>query len=442
MLLSAAALTVLGHTSRYAAFRLAEHVVDNHVKDTVDEPAVGSPVYCDLVFGSSEHSGIYIGNGQIIHLNSKGEIETVTAEDFVSGTTAQSIYVPCRGDKPVSDPVYAERAIIYQMGISRREYNVIMDNCHQFSAACLTGDPENSNNFLWMLKHECEKHTGANQWRVWERPWNYRRFDLTDPAQYEDLEALDDYLSKLRKISFELMRHSMKVNEEYSSHTYNMPVSGLFLESRTEKWERKNHYYEQKMDAYEKGQDYLNNRMDELVAVREDIEKELAMFGGKRARKEAEAELLASLSEGITEDQVGQLCAYAQCGYAESQLMLGCLLWESDHDKALQWINLAASNGLSTAYYMLAEHYLTGDDFRSLFLAYFFMVNMMLSSEDGLSEDGKELQQRVLKWLAANNVSPKGDLEEVFMELVASGAMDRPGGNLLITLEALEKQLP
>jgi hypothetical protein len=442
MILSAAAVTVLGHTTRYAAYRLAEHVIDNHVRDTVDEPAVGSPVYCDLVFGSSEHSGIYIGNGQIIHLNRKGEIETVTPEEFVSGTTAQSIYVPCRGDRPVSDPVYAERAIIYQMGISRREYNVIMDNCHQFSAACLTGDPENSNNFLWMLKHECKNLTGADQWRVWEKPWNYKRFDLTDPAQFEDLEALDDYLSKLRKISFELMRHSMKVNSEYTDHTFNMPVSGWFLESRTEKWESKNRYYEQKIDAYEKGQDYLNKRIDELIAVREEIEKEMEMFGGIRPSKESEAELLASVGDGMSEAQIELLLKYAQCGYEESQLMLGCLLWESNHEQALELINLAASKGLPNAYYMLAEHYLAGNDLRSMFLAYFFMVNMMLASQDGLNEDGKELQQRVLTWLSHNNVSPKGDFEEVFMELVANGAMDRPGGNLLITLAALEKQLP
>lgn len=441
MLLSGAALTVLGHTTRYAAFKLAEHVIDNHVKESVEEPAVGSPVYCDLVFGSSEHSGIYIGNGQIIHLNRKGEIETVTAEEFVSGTTAQSIYVPCRGNTPVSDPVCAERAIIYQMGIGQRNYNVIMDNCHQFSAACLAGDPENSYNFLWMLKSECEKHTGADQWRVWKKPWNYGHHDLTDPSRLADLEAVDDYISKLRKISFELVRHSMKVSAEYSDHTFQMPVSGWFLDSRTEKWERKNRFYEQQMDAYEKGQDYLNKRLDELVVAREEIDAEMAMFGGRRATKERESELLASLSEGISEAQVETLCCYAKCGFAESQLMLGCLLWESDHDQALQWVNLAATEGLPAAYYMLAEHYLAGSNVRSLFLSYFFMENLAWAMDGQLDEDGKALQQRLVETLESNNVSVEEGFEEVFMQLITNGAMDRPGGNLQITLEELEKQL-
>lgn len=371
MLLSGAALTVLGHTTRYAAFKLAEHVIDNHVKETVDEPAVGSPVYCDLVFGSSEHSGIYIGNGQIIHLNRKGEIETVTAEEFVGGTTAQSIYVPCCGNTPVSDPVCAERAIIYQMGIGQRKYNVIMDNCHQFSAACLSGDPENSYNVLWMLKSECEEHSGADEWRVWEKPWNYSRHDLADPSRFVDLESVDDYLSALRKISFELIRHSMKVSEEYSNHTFQMPVSGWFLDSRTEKWERKNRFYEQQMSAYEKGQNYLNKRLDELVEAREEIKAEIEMLGGRRASTESEAELLASLSDGISEAQIEKLFCYAKCGFAESQLLLGCLLWESDRDHALNWVNLAATKGLPGAYFMLAEHYLAGGDLRSLFLSYF-----------------------------------------------------------------------
>lgn len=50
-----------------------------------------------------------------------------------------------------------------------RNYNVLMDNCHQFSAGCLTKDPENYNNFLWFLKDEAKKRLGADNWRLWDK---------------------------------------------------------------------------------------------------------------------------------------------------------------------------------------------------------------------------------------------------------------------------------
>ena len=37
-------------------------------------PAVGSVVYCNLSM-VAEHSGIYVGDGQIVHLNGNGRME-------------------------------------------------------------------------------------------------------------------------------------------------------------------------------------------------------------------------------------------------------------------------------------------------------------------------------------------------------------------------------
>ena len=50
----------------------------------------------------------------------------------------------------------------------RRNYNVILDNCHQFSSGCLSGNYENPHNFFWMVKYEAKKYLHADQWRVWE----------------------------------------------------------------------------------------------------------------------------------------------------------------------------------------------------------------------------------------------------------------------------------
>lgn len=129
-------------------------------------PKLGSVVYCDLAFGYMEHSGIYIGNNQIVHLNGDGLIESVSPKEFMEGTTACSIYVSSLGEHSTGSKNSAQRAI-NMIGRSR-EYNFLMDNCHQFSAGCLTGDFNDSINFLWMLKHCAGQELNADNWRYWD----------------------------------------------------------------------------------------------------------------------------------------------------------------------------------------------------------------------------------------------------------------------------------
>jgi hypothetical protein len=140
-------------------------------RDPVDEPSIGSIVYCYLVGGYAEHSGIYIGNNKIVHLNGSGLIEEVSPKEFTERlggfNPPSSIFVSCSGKKAVGSKEFAKRA--KSMIGSCREYNFISDNCHQFTAGCITGDFENSCNFMLMLKYEAVKHIGANTWRVWKR---------------------------------------------------------------------------------------------------------------------------------------------------------------------------------------------------------------------------------------------------------------------------------
>ena len=56
-----------------------------------------------------------------------------------------------------------------------RDYNFIMDNCHQFTSGCLTGDFENADNFLWMLKDTAGEVLGADNWRLWDREEEIQR---------------------------------------------------------------------------------------------------------------------------------------------------------------------------------------------------------------------------------------------------------------------------
>lgn len=129
------------------------------------QPVPGSVLYTDLFLSYAEHSGVYVGNGLIAELNGAGNIELVTRREFMQGGTGQSIYVSSCDGQAIGDPAVASRA--RAMVGSTRDYNILLDNCHQFSSGCLTGNFENSDNFLAFLKTQSEKSLGANEWRVW-----------------------------------------------------------------------------------------------------------------------------------------------------------------------------------------------------------------------------------------------------------------------------------
>ena len=142
-----------------------EGLVDNVFRAKV-QPKIGSVVYCDLIFGYAEYSGIYIGGNKIVTLSRSGAIASASPSEFISGGTAISIYVSCRNKSAVGSRKVARRA---RRKIGRsRDYSFLTDNCHQFTAGCLSGDFNNNNNFLWFLKDEARTVLGANRWRVWE----------------------------------------------------------------------------------------------------------------------------------------------------------------------------------------------------------------------------------------------------------------------------------
>ena len=67
---------------RLLAKPIIESFIDNILRDTV-KPKIGSIVYCDLCFNTVEHSGVYVGNGEIVHLDGSGVVEKVSAKTFL-----------------------------------------------------------------------------------------------------------------------------------------------------------------------------------------------------------------------------------------------------------------------------------------------------------------------------------------------------------------------
>ncbi len=158
----------LGYLGVIPAWNLAESFVDNVFRDKA-YPEIGSVLYCDLALGYMEHSGIYVGDGMTASLSRDGEIKLQHPSEFVGRSTAFSIYVSCQDTEAVGSEAVAQRAMD-AVG-STRGYNFILDNCHQFTAGCLTGDFDNTNNFLKFLKQEAKDALGANSWRVWDLPF-------------------------------------------------------------------------------------------------------------------------------------------------------------------------------------------------------------------------------------------------------------------------------
>ena len=130
-------------------------------------PKKGSVLYCDLTGSFLEHSGIYVGDNRIVHLNGKGEIEAVSPAEFLSPFALQDIYVSCMENSAVDSERVANHAL--SMIGKKRNYNFVMNNCHQFTTGCLTEDFENSSNLLTFLKMQAKDTLGADTWHLWDR---------------------------------------------------------------------------------------------------------------------------------------------------------------------------------------------------------------------------------------------------------------------------------
>lgn len=124
----------------------------------------GAIVHCDL-YVLVEHTGIYIGNGQIVELTGEGQIRITDFYGFTEGTGAENVYAACDGDKLLYSESIKNRALSYVN--SSRNYNLLVNNCHKFTAQCVTGNQCNTTTLFSLLEAEIMKHFGVFplQWR-------------------------------------------------------------------------------------------------------------------------------------------------------------------------------------------------------------------------------------------------------------------------------------
>lgn len=136
------------------------------------EPALGAVIYTDLLFGAGEHSGIYVGNKQVVALHGDGQIKKVSLRTFTNhlSYSRDEIYVPYDSEINWSIGSYVAYSRALEAIGENRSYHLLLNNCHQFAAGCVTGDFDNDANFLWILKDIVEDHHESVIWRKWN--WN------------------------------------------------------------------------------------------------------------------------------------------------------------------------------------------------------------------------------------------------------------------------------
>ena len=147
------------------------HVFKDHV-----EPVPGSIVLCSLAGEPADHSGIYVGNGDIIELHGEGYIHKISAENFLRGSddgnfplrTGISIYVACSGTKPIGSNTIKQRA--EKKCGQTVDYSLFSNNCHDFTSYCICGETPKGICTYEKLLTVIGKFAGIMNidWRVWD----------------------------------------------------------------------------------------------------------------------------------------------------------------------------------------------------------------------------------------------------------------------------------
>lgn len=97
----------------------------------------GAVVVCEI-FHLFEHTGIYIGEGEIVELQGTGLVRSVSINRFFDNRSGNHLLAACnRSGDVISNPECAERAVSQIFTYQR--YDLLTNNCHRFTQACVSG---------------------------------------------------------------------------------------------------------------------------------------------------------------------------------------------------------------------------------------------------------------------------------------------------------------
>lgn len=124
-------------------------VVKPRIGSIVKVDLIGKEVLNPLVGHTVCHTGVYIGNDEIVevtNIDGVATVQIVSAEEFIEGEgfarTGMFIYVACKQDRngnciAMGSKDIADRARAAVGQTSR--YNLAFNNCHMFVEYCITG---------------------------------------------------------------------------------------------------------------------------------------------------------------------------------------------------------------------------------------------------------------------------------------------------------------
>ena len=217
MLANLAQFAVSGLNLAIAAIPLGiksiKYFIDSTLRDHV-QPMPGSVLYCDL-WVAVEHSGIYVGDGQISNIVVDGaamaSVERCGPQSFTSKSMlGRKIYVSCNQNGAVGHPWVARGADAH-VG-ERSFYGLVIKNCHEFSTKCVeyvghAASDKSLEDQVWSwvpdlatweptlkhLKSTAEDKLGASTWRLWD--WDGSI--ANNPPPEPDWQALADELAHM-----------------------------------------------------------------------------------------------------------------------------------------------------------------------------------------------------------------------------------------------------
>ena len=130
----------------------------------MDYLPIGSILRVSLKF-NTDHSGIYLGYGNVAELDGSGKIMVRSFDDFIKGDRTMrngkniSVATDCSGNV-LAKPEIVRRAIKSLCQI--RDYDVVTENCHRFTAGCITGNFKKDITFFSDLEEVIRKYFSAS----------------------------------------------------------------------------------------------------------------------------------------------------------------------------------------------------------------------------------------------------------------------------------------
>ncbi len=253
------------------------YFIDSHFREQI-VPIEGSVVYADL-FVAVEHSGIYVGDGQISNivvdnlLKADSQVKLSDPNDFTSKSTlGRKIYVSCDKHGAVGDMMVADGAMGH-VG-EKSFYGLVFKNCHVFSTKCVkysarqpTVFDKFKNRFSTYLESEWEftirelkatarDRLGATKWRLWD--WDNSAKDTPEPDWdvqsefFESQKLTPEFIQALRQELADVIDYEHELSDE------DIPT-GIRLKLR-----RFGQVLEDISDTYDKYEDFLRHHGSDL----------------------------------------------------------------------------------------------------------------------------------------------------------------------------------